>query len=145
MSPSHSSMPAKDLFHQAVKHALEKEGWIVTHDPLHIELPDIEVYIDLGADRLLAAERESQKIAIEIKTFLGTSTVFEFHIAVGQFVNYRFLLNKIEPDRELYLAVPGETYETFFRRETVREMTQAHRLKLAVYNPDLEVIEQWIE
>ena len=138
-------MPAKDLFHQAVRHALEKEGWIVTHDPLHIELPDIEVYIDLGADRLLGAERENQKIAIEIKTFLGTSTVFEFHLAVGQFVNYRFLLNKVEPDRELYLAVPGETYETFFRRETVREMTQAYRLKIAVYNPDLEVIEQWIE
>jgi hypothetical protein len=82
-------MPAKDRFHQAVRHALEQEGWIVTHDPLHIELPDIEVYIDLGADRLLAAERESQKIAIEIKTFLGTSTLFEFHLAVGQFVNYR--------------------------------------------------------
>lgn len=71
--------------------------------------------------------------------------MFEFHIAVGQFVNYRFLLNKVEPERELYLAVPVETYETFFRRETVREMTQAHRLKLAVYNPGMEVIEQWIE
>jgi hypothetical protein len=138
-------MPAKDRFHQAVRHALEKEGWIVTHDPLHIELPDIEVYIDLGADRLLAAERESQKIAIEIKTFLGTSTLFEFHLAVGQFINYRFLLNKVEPDRTLYLAVPVETYETFFRRETVREMTQAYGLKIAVYNPDLEAIDQWIE
>jgi len=138
-------MPAKDRFHQAVRHALEQEGWIVTHDPLHIELPDIEVYIDLGADRLLAAERESQKMAIEIKTFLGTSTLFEFHLAVGQFVNYRFLLNKVEPERELYLAVPVETYETFFRRETVQEMTQAYRLKIAVYNPNLEAIEQWIE
>lgn len=138
-------MPAKDLFHQAVRHALEKDGWIVTHDPLHIELPDIEVYIDLGADRLLAAERENQKIAIEIKTFLGTSTISEFHVAVGQFINYRFLLNKVEPARTLYLAVPVQTYETFFMRETVREMTQAYHLKIAVYNPDLEAIEQWIE
>lgn len=136
-------MPAKDLFHQAVRRALEKEGWLVTHDPLHIELPDIEVYIDLGASRLIAAERESKKIAVEIKTFLGTSTVFEFHLAVGQFVNYRFLLNKVEPDRELYLAVPVNTYATFFRRETVREMIQAHSLKLAIYNPNQEEIEQW--
>jgi hypothetical protein len=59
LQPIRFSMPAKDRFHQAVRHALEQEGWIVTHDPLHIELPDIEVYIDLGADRLLAAERES--------------------------------------------------------------------------------------
>jgi len=138
-------MPAKDRFHQTVRHALEKEGWWITHDPLHIELPDIEVYIDLGADRLLAAERENQKIAVEIKTFLGTSTLFEFHIAVGQFVNYRFLLNKIDPDRQLYLAVPVEIYKTFFMRETVREMTQDHRLKIAVYQPELERIEQWIE
>lgn len=35
-NPSHLSMPAKDLFHQAVRHALEKEGWIITYDPLHI-------------------------------------------------------------------------------------------------------------
>ncbi|NER51737.1 MAG: fatty-acid oxidation protein subunit alpha [Symploca sp. SIO1A3] len=138
-------MPAKDLFHHAVRHALEKEDWIVTHDPLHIELPDIEVYIDLGANRLLAAETENLKIAIEIKTFLGTSTLFEFHTAVGQFVNYRFLLNKVEPDRKLYLAVPVETYNTFFRRETVQEMIQAHRLKIVVYDPDLEVLKQWIE
>ncbi|NER92881.1 MAG: fatty-acid oxidation protein subunit alpha [Symploca sp. SIO1B1] len=137
-------MPARDLFHQAVRHALEKEDWIVTHDPLHIELPDIEVYIDLGANRLLAAKRKHQKIAIEIKTFLGTSTMFDFHMAVGQFVNYRFILNKVEPDRKLYLAVPVGTYNTFFKRETVQEMIQAHDLKIVVYNPDLEVLKQWI-
>ncbi|HEY9670439.1 MAG TPA: element excision factor XisH family protein [Waterburya sp.] len=51
----------------------------------------------------------------------------------------------VEPDQELYLAVPVETYETFFRRKIVREMTQAYRLKIAVYNPGLEAIEQWIE
>ncbi|MEP0885805.1 hypothetical protein NDI49_30205 [Trichocoleus sp. ST-U3] len=57
----------------------------------------------------------------------------------------KIMCNKVEPERELYLGVLVETYETFFRRETVREMTQAYRLKIAVYNPNLEAIEQWIE
>jgi XisH protein len=54
-------MPAKDLFHNAVKVALQKDGWTVTHDPLHLDLPDVEVYIDLGAEKLIAAERSGKK------------------------------------------------------------------------------------
>ena len=138
-------MPAKDIFHNAVKVALQKDGWIVTHDPLHLDLPDVEVYIDLGAEKLIAAERSGQKIAIKIKTFSGTSTISEFHTAVGQFMNYRFLLQKVDPDRILWLAIPIETYESFFRRDTIQEMTLDYRLKLAVYNPFMEAIEQWIE
>ncbi|MBL7065471.1 MAG: hypothetical protein ISS49_14860 [Anaerolineae bacterium] len=30
-------MPRKDIFHTVVKRALVKDGWTVTHDPLHIE------------------------------------------------------------------------------------------------------------
>lgn len=138
-------MPAKDLFHHAVKVALQKEGWVVTHDPLHLDLPDVEVYIDLGAEKLIAAEKLGQKIVIEIKTFAGTSTISEFHTAVGHFMNHRFLLQKLEPERILWLAIPNEAYESFFRRETIREMTLAYQLKLAVYNPEKETIEQWIE
>ena len=68
----------------------------------------------------------------------------EFHMAVGQFMNYRFTLRKVEPDRILYLAVPLETYETFFQKETIRQMCQEYRLKLVVYDTTLEEITQWI-
>ena len=27
-------MPAKDIYHEAVKIALEKDGWLITDDPL---------------------------------------------------------------------------------------------------------------
>jgi len=51
-------MSAKDLFHEAVKKCLHKEQWIITHDPLRIEFgKQDEVRIDLGAERLLAAEK----------------------------------------------------------------------------------------
>ncbi len=76
-------MPAKDIFHQLVRTALENEGWIITHDPYRIDLGFIDFYIDLGAEKLIAATKDGEKIAIEIKTFLAASTISEFHIAVG--------------------------------------------------------------
>lgn len=80
-------MPAKDIFHEAVRIGLEKEGWVITDDPLRIEVGDVEMYIDLGAEQVVAAEREGEKIAVEIKSFIGTSNIFQFHQAIGQFFN----------------------------------------------------------
>ncbi|MBD2518264.1 hypothetical protein H6G93_25475 [Nostoc sp. FACHB-973] len=45
-------MPAKDLFHNVVRYALEKEGWTITHDPLHLRVGKIDMYIDLGAEQV---------------------------------------------------------------------------------------------
>ena len=72
-------MPAKDVFHDAVRIGLEKEGWVITDDPLRIEVGDVEMYIDLGAEQVLAAEREGEKIAVEIKSFIGTSNISSSH------------------------------------------------------------------
>ncbi len=137
-------MSRKDIFHDIVRRALEKDGWIITHDPLYIELTDIEAQIDLGAERLIAAERNNQTIAVEIKSFIRGSNFSEFHTAVGQFMNYRFTLRKVEPDRILYLAIPSDTYETFFQKETIRQMCQEYNLKLIIYKITLEEITQWI-
>jgi len=62
-------MPAKDLFHNTVKTALDKDGWNITDENLFIQVEDIDFYIDLAAERLLAAEKTGQKIAVEIKLF----------------------------------------------------------------------------
>ena len=62
-------MPAKDLFHDAVREALEKEGWTITDDPLYFTVGEVDFYIDLGAEQLIAAERGTEKIAVEIKSF----------------------------------------------------------------------------
>lgn len=80
---------AKDLFHDAVKNALQKDGWRITHDPYYLKTGGVEMYIDLGADTILAAEREDQKIAVEIKSFLGASSISEFHAALGQFITIK--------------------------------------------------------
>ncbi len=115
-------MSARDLFHQSVKKALQKDGWEITHDPLHLAVDDIEFYVDLGAERIIAAQKAETKIAVEIKSFLGASEVKEFHLAVGQILNYRFALEKEEPKRILYLAIDQDVYKDFFSRLFVQNV-----------------------
>ena len=137
------SMAARDVFHRAVRNALEKDGWTITDDPLEVEIGDVEMYIDLGAERLLAAQRAGQKIAVEIKSFIGPSNISEFHTALGQFFNYRIALEEQDPNRVLYLAVPSGTYQSFFQKKFVQIVVERSYLKLIVYDPIDEVIVTW--
>ena len=107
-------MAAKDLYHEAVVKALTDADWNITNDPLRIEVGDVGHEIDLGAEKLIAAEKENRKIAVEIKSFLSSSPVYEFHSVLGQFLNYREALAEQEPDRVLYVAVPVEVYKELF-------------------------------
>ena len=137
-------MPNKDRFHEAVRRALTKDGGKITHDPLFINFAQVEMYVDLGAEPLIAATKNDTEIAVEIKTFLGSSAINEFHTALGQYLNYQIALEDQQPGRVLYLAVPVETYESFFRLEFGQIAIRRHQLKLIVYAPDLEVIIQWL-
>ena len=136
-------MPAKDIFHEQVKRALEKEGWTITHDPLPIAAGDVGMSVDLGAEKLIAAEKEGEKIAVEIKSFLGKSAIYDFHLAVGQFINYRLALKEKESPRVLYLAIPLITYREFFSRQFIQTAVEYNQINLLVYNPDKEVIVEW--
>ncbi|BBC25461.1 XisH family protein [Pseudanabaena sp. ABRG5-3] len=137
-------MPAKDIFHDTVKIGLEKEGWEITHDPMYLDFGGVEIYIDLGAEKLIAAERKGEKIAVEVKSFISGSAISEFHKALGQFINYRTALSQKEPDRIMYLAVPNTIYETFFKLELIQLIIKTQNIKLIVYNPNREEIAQWI-
>ena len=139
------NMPAKDLFHHVVKRSLQKDGWNVTTEDYRLSFGGVDIYVDIAAERLICAERDHQKIAVEIKSFIKASTVNEFHGALGQFINYRVVLRYQDPDRVLYLAVPSSIYESFFKLEFTQIIIREQALKLIVYNPELEVIEQWID
>lgn len=136
-------MSAKDKFHQAVKNALIKEAWQITHDPLFIDFDNARLQIDLGAESLIAAEKSSRKIAVEVKSFLGNSTVYEFHLAIGQCFSYHIALQEQEPDRTLYLAVPIFVYQEFFSRPFAQQTVKSAQINLIVYHPFEEVILQW--
>jgi hypothetical protein len=125
--------------------ALENDQWIITDDPLTLEFAGKLIGIDLAAEKLLAAEREGRQIAVEIKSFQGSSDVSEFHTAVGQFLNYRHALTSSLPDHALYLAVPEQTFAGFFQERDVQAIVETHGIKLLVYEPYREEIVQWIE
>ncbi|MBC6420374.1 MAG: XisH family protein [Hormoscilla sp. SP12CHS1] len=134
-------MPAKDLFHNLVKKALETEGWIIT---AHLRLGGVlDMYIDLGAQKVIAAEKDEKKIAVEIKSFVGSSTISEFHLALGQFFNYRYALEEVEPDRTLYLAVPLTVYQEFFYLNFIQSVVIKSQLNLIIFNVETEEIVQW--
>ncbi|WP_353929301.1 XisH family protein [Okeanomitos corallinicola TIOX110] len=136
-------MSAKDIFHDAVKKGLEKDGWVITDDPLRIRSGRVDMQIDLGAERMIGAEKGSEKIAVEIKSFISSSNISEFHTALGQFLNYRFALQEQQPQRFLYLAVPKIPYETFFQLPFVINIIDNFQLSLIVYDPNEEVILLW--
>ena len=137
-------MSAKDIFHVSVCSALEKEGWTITHDPLYLKVDEDKLYVDLGAENnLLGAEKYGQKIAVEIKCFLGLSLINQFHEAIGQAWNYKVVLEESEPDRLLYLAIPEDIYEEFFTRRLARMSVTRMQLNLMVFNPAKEAIVIW--
>jgi XisH protein len=102
-----------------------------------------DMYVDLGAQKLIAADRSGQKIAVEVKSFIGTSTISEFHIAIGQFINYRYALELQEPERVLYLAVPLNTYNIFFIKTFVASVVQRSQINLVIYDIETEEITKW--
>ena len=104
-----------------------------------------EVRIDLGAERLLAAQKKDVKIAVEVKSFLSDSALSDFHLALGQFLNYRLVLKEKDKERILYLAVPIYAYESFFQRDLPKAVIKQYELKLVVYDPVEEVIVKWIK
>ena len=142
---THIIKMAKDIFHQQVKNALIKDRWKITHDPFIIRMSEaIKLQIDLAAENAIAAERGSEKIAVEIKSFIADSDISSFHTALGQYLNYCQALEEQEADRIVYLAIPVTTYQDFFQLPFIQRSLKRYQVRLIIYNPKLEVISQWI-
>lgn len=134
---------ARDTYHDIVQLALEAEGWTITDDPLQLRVADRTIKIDLGAERLLGAEKEGEKIAVEIKSFVGRSVIADFYQALGQYQTYQAVLNQQDPQRTLLLAVPSYTYEGFFQ-ERLAELTLSQTgLRYLVYEVSTQSILTW--
>jgi XisH protein len=138
-------MAAKDIFHAAVRQALLKEQWVITADPLVIKINKVRLEIDLAAEKIFAAQKAGRKIAVEVKSFVSSSVISDFHLALGQFLNYRLALQMKEPDRIIYLAVPFDTFNSFFQEIFVQEAIKIYQLKLIIYEPNKEEIIEWRE
>ena len=131
--------------HFQVRRALEKDGWTITDDPFVIEYLGTRLKADLGAEKIFAAEKDERKIVVEIKIFGGLSFFYELHNATGQYCNYRILLNETNPEREIWLAVPLNIYQSEFQKKATQKIIAGLKIKILVYEPEEEVIAEWIK
>lgn len=137
-------MSARDKYHELVRQALQQDGWTITDDPLILEAGRRKVQVDLGAERLLGAEKAGEKIAVEIKSFTGISALQDFYNALGQFNFYQFALERKMPERILYLAVPSDVFEEFFSEDFIESLLKRYQVRMFVYQTSHPKIEAWI-
>jgi len=137
-------VPAKDIYHDTVKRALEKDGWIITHDPFPLQIGRKRLSADLGAERLINAEKGTQKIVVEVKSFVGRSDVKDLEQALGQYILYRQVLNEMGIDRSLYLAISQPIFNSVFTIELGQVLLKNQIIKLIVFDDKSEAIVQWI-
>ncbi|HEX5080742.1 MAG TPA: element excision factor XisH family protein [Blastocatellia bacterium] len=139
-------MAAKDIYHNHVRIALEKDGWTITHDPLTIALENTSdnLFVDLGAERLIAAEKASRKIAVEVKSFISGSKMTDLENALGQYTLYHDILEENEPDRILYLAIREDVFTTIIKQAFWTLLLRKKRLRLIIFDDINQEILRWI-
>lgn len=139
-------MSAKDIYHEACVRALVQDGWTITHDPLTVAVEGTNLLVDVGAERVVTAEREGKRIAVEVKSFVGLSPVQDLKEAAGQFMVYDLALRQSEADadRVLYLAVRTAIYDTVFQAGVGKLLMQSRAVRLIVFDEDTEEIREWI-
>ncbi len=134
---------AKDIYHEHVREALEKDGWTITANPLPVLLDDERWEIDLGAEKIFLAQRGPEKIAVEVKSFLARSRAYEFHRAFGQYTVYVDAMQELEPERKIFLAIPSVAFETLFERPFYLKFLERHPMSLLIFDPEKREIVQW--
>jgi hypothetical protein len=137
-------MPARDIYHEIAKRALIKDGWTITDDPLTLKFGETELYVDLGAEKVIAAEKGNDKIAVEIKSFLGKSIIAETQDAIGQFIMYREVLNDYDADRMLFLAIADEVFEIDFTEALRNLVLKRLEIKVLIFDSEKEEIKKWL-
>ncbi|MBW4689665.1 MAG: XisH family protein [Komarekiella atlantica HA4396-MV6] len=137
-------MPAKDVYHDAVKNALIKDGWIITADPYPIKYEEVKLFADLAGEKTIAASREGKQIVIEIKSFLSRSPMRDFETALGQYLIYKALLSLEYPEQELYLAIGEIIYEDFFQKVAIQLILAKYQISLLVFDMNKQEILKWI-
>ncbi|MDZ8187149.1 MAG: element excision factor XisH family protein [Nostoc sp. ChiSLP02] len=137
-------MPVSKRYHENVKNALIKDGWTITDDPFHLKWGKKDMYVDLGVEKVIAAEKEGHRIAAEIKTFRTVSDMTDLEQALGQYLAYRSVMIRTNPDRVLYLAVRDEVYADIFEEPIAKLLVEDYKVNVVVFQLEQEVIFRWI-
>ena len=136
---------ARDKIHFIVRRALEKDGWKITEDPLILLPEEDNISIDLGAEKLIIAEKGLEKIAVEVKSFEQPSLIYEFHRAVGTYIDYESALILSREERELFVAIPNTIYPKISNSRLMQTSLERIKMKILVVDIEKEIIVKWIK
>lgn len=132
-------------YHAQMREALEKDGWTITHDPYFLHLKGVSFPVDLGAEKMIAAEKANQKILVEIKSFVADSIPNAFHTALGQYLDYALSLEEIEPDRIIFLAIPEKAYRKMGKIPILLKAIERYNVRVITFEPESSEIIQWLQ
>lgn len=126
-----------------MRRALEKDGWKITHDPYTLAFGRRRGYVDLGAERPFAAEKDNRRVAVEVKSFLGESVMADLEQALGQYLLYRSWMQRTDATRELHLAVSDLVYDDVFVDASAQVLVTDYSLRLVSISLEREEIVRW--
>jgi len=134
-------MPAKDRYHDAVKHALNKDGWTVEDEQFALTIDQRNLWIDI-----LASKGEPRLvILVEVKELAAVDSAVEaLANAIGKFEMYRLALQSAKVNIPLFLAVTKQSYDGILSEKIGQLVIQHARIPLIVFDREQEVILQWI-
>lgn len=131
-------MPTKDVFHDAVKNALIKDGWKLLNEVFELRLIE-----ENGSEFVMIFEKDGEKIAVLVERFLSSSQTQDFYFAFGRYLNCRLFLSKTNPDLTLLSAIRTETYQNFFKMTFVSKLVSENKMKLIIYDFISQEIKGW--
>lgn len=147
-------MALRDTIHDPVKQALIKDGWEITDDPYVIAYGERFLFVDLAAEdppdakevagSFIGAKQANVQIAVEIKELRGHSVIVELEQAIGQYVLYGLLLNRIDPGRKIYLAIPEKAYQELFTEPIGELVISDLPLRVVVIDMQKAEVKKWI-
>lgn len=134
-------MPQIDKYHHTVRRALIKDNWEIVFDPLVLKYKGLRLFVDLAAEKIL----DEKRVAIEIKVFEGDSLVNELEKAIGQYGLYKFVLEKLNFEYELYLAITENVFAKFNDKPAILEYIIEKEIYLMVFDVETEEVLRWIK
>ena len=137
-------MSAKNIYHDAVIRALQHDGWTITDDPLLVKVEARTLQIDLGAERdTIGATKGTEKIAVEVSSWLGESQVNDYYRVVGQYLLYSTFLAKQRPTTVLFAGIPVEVADTFLKEPIGAIPIEKFGINILIFDPTAERIVRW--
>lgn len=137
-------MPAFDVCHEQVVHALEKDGWQIVVEHEQYRYQHRSIYVDFRAERQENGSTQNILLA-EVKCFTDEKAhTTDLYIAIGQYLMYQEMLDRLSVVTPSYLVIPASIYDTVFE-EVARRLARRHGIKLITVNLAMEAIEQWID